>query len=148
MNKTAVYIGAPLFNEMERERNRKLKEFLEHLGFTTYLPQEDAGVAYDLIQKDFDTNQIRINIFNSDMEGVKHCDIFLCLLDGRVPDEGTCVELGVAYGLGKECIAYKTDNRAMDKYGDNLMIEGCVKSRVCCSLSELGSVLLEIKRNY
>ena len=144
MNKIVVYIGAPLFNEMERERNRKVKEFLEHLGFDTYLPQEKAGVSFDFVQKGFDKNQVRRKIFNSDIEGIRVCDIFLCLLDGRVPDEGTCVELGIAYALGKECIAYKTDTRAMDKNGDNLVIEGCIKSRIYSTLSELGDALLEL----
>jgi nucleoside 2-deoxyribosyltransferase len=146
MDKTVVYIGAPLFNEMERGRNRKVKEFLEHLCFDKYLPQEKAGVSYDLVQKGFDRNQVRRKIFNSDIEGIRECDVFLCLLDGRVPDEGTCVELWIAYALGKECIAYKTDTRATDKNGDNLIIEGCVKSRIYSSLSELGDALLELKK--
>ena len=148
MNKTVVYIGAPLFNEMERERNKKVKEFLERLGFDTYLPQEEAGVSYDLVQKGFDKSQVRRKIFDSDIEGIRQCDIFLCLLDGRVPDEGACGELGMAYALGKECIAYKTDSRAMDKNGDNLIIKGCVKSRIYNFLSELGYALLELKKLF
>ena len=146
MDKTVVYIGAPLFNEMERKRNRKVKEFLENLGFDVYFPQEKAGVSYDLVQKGFDKGQVRRKTFDSDIEGIRQCDIFLCLLDGRVPDEGTCVELGIAYALGKECIAYKTDTRAMDKNGDNLIIGGCVKSRIYSSPSELGDALLELKK--
>ena len=53
----------------------------------------------------------------------------LCLLDGRVPDEGMCVELGIAYALEKKCLGFKTDNRAMDKYGDNnIILDGCLLS--------------------
>jgi hypothetical protein len=45
-------------------------------------------------------------------------DVFLLVLDGRVPDEGACVELGIAYGhkwLGKReklLIGLHTDARA------------------------------------
>ena len=31
------------------------------------------------------------------MSAIKNCDILIFFLDGRVPDEGACVELGMAY---------------------------------------------------
>jgi hypothetical protein len=36
-------------------------------------------------------------MFELDMRKVFECDVFLFVLDGRVPDEGACVELGLAY---------------------------------------------------
>lgn len=45
-------------------------------------------------------------------------DVFLFVLDGRVPDEGTCVELGIAYcqkklqDPGKKHVGLRTDARA------------------------------------
>jgi nucleoside 2-deoxyribosyltransferase len=35
--------------------------------------------------------------FALDKDNVLACDVFLFVLDGRVPDEGACVELGIAY---------------------------------------------------
>ena len=37
-------------------------------------------------------------IFPLDRDQVNKADIFLFVLDGRVPDDGACVELGIAYG--------------------------------------------------
>jgi nucleoside 2-deoxyribosyltransferase len=48
-------------------------------------------------------------------------------LDGRVPDEGACVELGIAYGNGKRCYGFKTDTRSIEMGLDiNPMISGCM----------------------
>ena len=48
-------------------------------------------------------------------------------LDGRVPDEGACVELGIAYGCGKRCYGFKTDTRTIELGMDlNPMIAGCM----------------------
>lgn len=36
-------------------------------------------------------------MFIMDRDKILEADIFLFILDGRVPDEGACVELGIAY---------------------------------------------------
>lgn len=54
-------------------------------------------------------------------------EVLISDLNGRVPDEGGCVELGMAYAWGIKSIGFKTDTRALDYTGDdNLMIEGCM----------------------
>lgn len=140
-----IYIAAPLFNEMEWERNTRVKAFLQDLGFQVHLPQDEAGLSYDLISSDEEKAEVRTRLFESDVEGVKGCDIVVCLLDGRVPDEGTCIELGMAYAWGKICIGYKTDKRAMDQNGDNnIMIDGCIgESCIASTLPELRRMLLD-----
>ena len=93
--KKRIYVAAPLFNEMELERNSKIKEILVNNGYEIYLPQDEAGLAFDLIDEN---NKLEINkkIFEEDIKGINSSDILLFLLDGRVPDEGACVELGYA----------------------------------------------------
>ena len=50
------------------------------------------------------------------------------VLDGRVPDEGACVELGIAYAKGKRCYGVKTDTRGVEVNLDlNPMIAGCFR---------------------
>ena len=45
---------------------------------------------------------------------------------GRVPDEGACVELGIAYASGKRCYGFKSDARSIELDMDlNPMISGC-----------------------
>lgn len=134
-----IYFAAPLFNEMELKRNEEYTEILENWGYEVYLPQREAGLSAQIL-KDENNNKLEVNkrIFNTDLEGIKNSDILLFFLDGRVPDEGACVELGIAYALGKKCIGYKTDDRNLDFTGDdNLFIEGCMDFKVIHNKEDL-----------
>jgi len=62
-------------------------------------------------------------------------------MDGRVPDEGACVEIGIGYALGKEYIGLKTDVKGAFGGGDNPMVLGALKFRVAGSLEEVGEML-------
>lgn len=139
--KKKIYLAAPLFNEMELKRNEEMKKLLVEEGYDVYLPQEEAGLASELITKE---NKAKINkeIFETDIKGIKNSDILLFLLDGRVPDEGACVELGMAYAWNKKCVGYKTDTRALDITGDdNLFVEGCFDFKVARNVTELLELL-------
>ena len=138
-----VYIAAPLFNEMELKRNLEIADYLKKIGYNPYLPQNEVGLAYDMIN-DNNIQEVNKRIFESDIAGILSCDILLFLLDGRVPDEGACVELGMAYAWNKKCVGFKTDIRALDKTGDdNLFIEGCFNFKVAHNLDELKKYLEE-----
>ena len=39
----------------------------------------------------------RETMFEMDIAEIATCDVFLFVLDGRIPDEGACVELGLAF---------------------------------------------------
>jgi len=80
-------------------------------------------------------------IFTYDLEELKKSDILVCIMDGRVPDEGACVELGIAYAWGKECYGLKTDTRSVIHAQDNPMITGAVKGRIADSFSSLVSLI-------
>lgn len=138
-----IYIAAPLFNEMEIERNNSINEILEQEGFATYLPQRDGGLFYDLRQRGFSDKEIKEQIFASDHNAILDSDVILCLLDGRVLDEGMCIELGIGYALKKLCIGYKTDYRSQDKFGNNIMLEGTL-SKIFTEKTELINHLRQI----
>lgn len=134
-----IYFAAPLFNEMELKRNEEYTILFEQWGYEVYLPQREAGLSAKIL-KNGTNDKLEINkkIFNTDLQGIKNCDILIFFLDGRVPDEGACVELGIAYALGKRCIGYKTDDRNLDFTGDdNLFIEGCMNFKVMHNIEEL-----------
>lgn len=140
-----IYFAAPLFNEMELKRNEEYTALLESWGYEVYLPQREAGLSAQIL-KGNQTDKSRINreIFETDLKGIKNCDILIFFLDGRVPDEGACVELGIAFALGKKCIGYKTDDRNLDFTGDdNLFIEGCMNFEVMHTIEELKNKLME-----
>lgn len=133
-----VYLAAPLFNPQERLRNERLAASLELRGFGVYLPQRDAGVSYDAIASGLPKDKVRSDIFEGDLKAIRECDLLVGVLDGRVPDEGTCIEIGIAFALGKACYGLKTDDRAFDKHGDNnIMLDGCLEGRLCRSEQEL-----------
>lgn len=71
------------------------------------------------------------------MKRLKKSDIVVFVMDGRVPDEGACVEVGAAYVLGKECIGIKTDARSLIHGMDNPLISGVLKSRIAKSFEEI-----------
>ena len=139
-----IYYAAPLFNDMELNKNERMKRWLGSKGYFVYLPQDEAGLAYEKID---DNNKMQINkkIFESDVKCIKKSDLLIFDLNGRVPDEGGCVELGMAYAWGIKCIGFKTDTRALDYTGDdNLMIEGCMNFKIARNLEELEKMLKEI----
>lgn len=92
-----IYFAAPLFSKAERNFNQCLAENLELIGYQVFLPQRD-GAERDKSPFDKMTREERrLAIFQIDTTKILESDVFLFVLDGRVPDEGACVELGMAY---------------------------------------------------
>ena len=119
-----VYFAGPLFNEAEREYNLKLVTILESYGYEVFLPQRDGFLAPELEGKTAEEKTQMI--FQKDRDEVLKADILFMVLDGRIPDEGACVELGIAYASGKRCYGIKGDARSVELDMDiNPMITGC-----------------------
>lgn len=92
-----IYFAAPLFSTAERWFNERLAEKLETKGFRVFLPQRD-GVEGDRSPFDqMSRGERRRIMFHLDRDMIFESGIFLFVLDGRVPDERACVELGMAY---------------------------------------------------
>lgn len=140
MGTKRIYIAGPLFSEAEREYNIKLNDFLLENGFSTFLPQKDGYELSDLVQ-DSDPREVSDLIFRYDLGELKKADILVFVMDGRVPDEGACVEVGIAYALGKECYGLKTDSRSFIHSEDNPMISGALKNRIAGSFESLLSMI-------
>ena len=121
----SVYFAGPLFNQAEKDFNLKLTKVLEENGYEVFLPQRD-GIEAALLEGKSEEELVEM-IFSLDAGEVKKADIIFMNLDGRVPDEGACVELGIAYGCGKICYGFKTDTRSVELGMDlNPMISGCM----------------------
>ena len=113
-----IYFAGPLFSAAERRFNLGLTERLERAGFEVFLPQRD-GVERDKPPYDrMGGEERRIATFELDRRKVFECDVFLFVLDGRVPDEGACMELGLAHahkeltGADRLLVGLHTDHRA------------------------------------
>ena len=120
-----IYLAAPLFSQADRDYNLVVTQVLEEHDYQVFLPQRDGYLAPDLAGL---TEEQKITkIFDKDYEEVMKADIFFGIFDGRVPDEGVCIELGIAYANNKRCYGFKTDARTIE-YDMNLnpMIAGCL----------------------
>ncbi|MEM0139966.1 MAG: nucleoside 2-deoxyribosyltransferase [Ferroplasma sp.] len=147
MLKYDIYISAPLFNEMERAFNEKVDEFVRTAGFSTYLPQRDGGEDELLLQNPEMWPETSRRVFQRDVLSLKNSKILLMLMDGRVPDEGACVELGMAYALGKICIGFKTDTRSFATGQNNLMLDYSFSYEIIRTWDGLKDLLLKIKQH-
>jgi nucleoside 2-deoxyribosyltransferase len=121
-----LYFAAPLFSEAERRFNAELAARIEAAGFRVFMPQRDAAEARAIE----DPASRQRAIFELDRDQSLRADVVLAVFDGRVPDEGVCFELGVAYaqrlltGTPKLLVGLLTDSRTA--FADsrlNLMLE-------------------------
>lgn len=135
-----VYYAASLFNEAEREFNRRVVAMIHELGYSTWFPQEDVGLLTDLVEEMGTLEKVREHIFDLNIKEVQEADLVVLVLDGRVPDEGACIEAGIAWAMNKPIYALKTDIRSGEPGGNNIMIDGIVKT-VAESLDELREIL-------
>lgn len=119
-----IYIAGPLFTLAEQLFNEsftgRLRNSLPEAEII--LPQERAKV---LLGK---PNALRL-IFDDCIEMVRKCDVVVAVLDGPDADSGTCVELGYAFAEKKPIVGIRTDFRASEDRGLNLMV-----SHVCTTL--------------
>ena len=124
-NGKKVYFAGPMFNQSEKDYNLKVATILEEYGYEVFLPQRD-GIEAALLEGKTEQEMVEM-IFALDEKNVKDADIIFMNLDGRVPDEGACVELGIGYACGKRCYGFKTDTRSVELGMTlNPMISGCM----------------------
>ncbi len=128
-----LYFAAPLFSESELAFNAALTAEIERLGYAVFLPQRDGVDATKEPWASMPRADLHRAIFAGDRDAVLACDVLLVVLDGRVPDEGACIELGLAYadreatGRRRALIGLMTDRRGTF-LGDplNPMISGAL----------------------
>jgi deoxyguanosine kinase len=130
-----------LFNEAERAFNLRVKSMLDELGVETWFPQEDAGFLEQYMEQGMTLAQARHHIYSQNLKAVEAADVLIFCLDGRVPDEGACIEAGVAFGRGKRVIGLQTDFRAVEPGGNNLMIDGIIDYQIAHTIDELRRML-------
>lgn len=130
-----IYIAGPMFSQAELQFNETFANRLEALGYEIFLPQR-SGFRMDELLQTMAPSEVSRLIFTTDYKNIKKNDIFLIILDGRVPDEGACVALGLAYASGKPCYGFKTDSRSASAGCNNPMIDGSLR-HIFSSMEEL-----------
>eukprot|EP00747_Dinoflagellata_sp_TGD_P030928 gnl/TRDRNA2_/TRDRNA2_134952_c0_seq2.p1 gnl/TRDRNA2_/TRDRNA2_134952_c0~~gnl/TRDRNA2_/TRDRNA2_134952_c0_seq2.p1 ORF type:complete len:177 (-),score=29.26 gnl/TRDRNA2_/TRDRNA2_134952_c0_seq2:63-593(-) len=105
-----VYLASPL-GFSSSLRDHVLPHFvaaLEAVGAEVYEPfarNKQAG----LIKKEERT--WAWDVANADHQAVRTCDAIFAIINGLPPDEGVCVELGIAIALGKPTFLFRDDFR-------------------------------------
>jgi nucleoside 2-deoxyribosyltransferase len=126
-----LYFAAPLFNANELAFNARLTEAIEQLGYEVFLPQRE-GLELVPKLKEAGAETIAQTIFGLDWSKVRECDVLLCILDGRVPDEGVAVEIGLGYAdrvhhkPHRHLIGYATQDFHVFGEGLNPMLAGAL----------------------
>ena len=135
-----VYCAGPMFSVGDKHEMQLLAESLESSGYDTYLPQRDGLEMGELltdlpvlqtlkkvkmIEMEYFTYWVQMAIFCLDI----YClyvdtDVVVMNLNGRVPDEGACCEVAMAFTAGKPIIQYKQDFRSLMMDRDNPMVAG------------------------
>jgi nucleoside 2-deoxyribosyltransferase len=111
-----IYLAGPLFTQAERRWNRDLARLLERGGLSVNLPQDSASAPLSDEPPDFE------GCFRLCRQGVEEADAVVAILDGADADSGTCWECAYAYGRGIPVVAVRTDLRAGEDSGLNLML--------------------------
>lgn len=149
-----LYFAGPLFCLSERNFNSDLAAKIEALGYDIFLPQ-DSGIEEGETLESLGPEAWSQKIFNLDRDAVLESDVVLFILDGRVPDEGMCVELGLAYadrmhrGKPRSLIGYSTDFRVFSPAGLNAMLSGAldeVLNDEASLLARLGEIRQDASR--
>ena len=122
-----VYIAGPLFNDGEKAFNLKIDAVIRECGHETYLPQRDGGIVAEMPEF-IDGVPKGLYVFQKDCRNLDESDLFLLLMDGRVPDEGACTALGYCYARGKRCVGYQTDVRRAFGGDNNIMLNGALET--------------------
>ena len=129
-----LYFAAPLFSEGERQYNEQLTHKIEALGYRVFLPQRDGAERGAPPYDQMTGEEWSRAVFQLDKAQLLAADVFFFMLDGRVPDEGACVELGIAAcqkeltQSNKLLIGLHTDRRgAFPGTRLNAMIQGALE---------------------
>ena len=138
-----IYCAGPLFSQAEREFNEKVARELRDKGFEVFLPQENSSMT-ETPDTDEKRRKVMCGFFAKDIEAIESSDVLLIIMDGRVPDEGACFELGYAYARGKICVGLKTDTRVSELGTDNAMLVGSLGDNVAKDLPSLTTMLISI----
>lgn len=97
-----VYIAGKLGSESELTLLEKIDEVCKGLGFETFLPHRDVGLAKGI-------EDVK-RVFDGDIKnGFDNVKIVVASLDGLHVGAGTAWELGYAYARGIPAIGLKTD---------------------------------------
>ena len=117
-----VYLAGPLFSLNERASNRRLAVAIEKMcrEYRVILPQDFK------YHGTYNDKRFFREVYQACIRGVEQSRAIVAILDGPSSDDGTCFEVGYAVAKGIPVVGVRTDYRASQEMGCNLMLSrGC-----------------------
>lgn len=93
MKNYKIYLASPWFNNIQAEREERVKNKLRKLGFNVWSPKENSDLS------PIESQELREKIFSDNLREMDNCDIIFVITDEK--DMGTIWEAGYAYGTRK-----------------------------------------------
>ena len=117
-----LYLSAPIFTQAQRQWNRRLAAALaaELPGVEVVLPQDFR------VEGRYNDPRTFASIYRKCTEELAAAAALVAVLDGSDADSGTAFEVGFAAARGVPVVGVRTDYRAGQDRGTNLML-----SRAC-----------------
>ena len=141
--KFKVYIAGPFFNDEERNRMNRLKEYLSaerfKENFEFFFPM-DSTVAQAM---ELPNHEWAKKVFEADKDEILKSDMVIAIYDKQYSDSGTAWELGYAHGLNIPvqllCTDLNSDNSLMTMCAasDIYDFEGFLKDEDAIAFSSL-----------
>lgn len=117
-----IYLAGPLFSLNERASNRRLAQAIEKIApeWQVVLPQDYK------YHGSYNDKRFFRDVYQACIRGVEQSKALVAILDGPASDDGTCFEVGYAIAKGIPVVGVRTDYRASQEMGCNLMLSrGC-----------------------
>jgi nucleoside 2-deoxyribosyltransferase len=134
-----VYIAGKIGTQTELEMLEEIDSLCSSLGFKTFLPHRDVGLAKGM-------EDVK-RIFKGDIiDGFKDCNLVVALLDGLHIGSGTAWELGYAYAKNIPIIGIKTDE-SIEEALDYLSPIIIASTPIVTSIKELEKKLKSLKKS-
>lgn len=134
-----AFYAAGMLNQGERAFDLDVMRLLDELGYETMRsPGNTELKAY--VAAGMSPHEARSRLFKANLDAVDHADLVIVNLDGQVPDEGACIEVGIAYGRGKRCVGVRTSPPEPEDE-INPIVDGVLDYEVAHGLTELSNIL-------
>ena len=110
-----IFLSGPASNPISLAFNSGLTGELEKAGFAVFLPQRDSINPKKPPYSEMTRQERSQVIFEKFCDLIFACDVFLFIIDRRVPEEGQIFNLGMAYahrlatGCNRLIIGFQTD---------------------------------------
>jgi nucleoside 2-deoxyribosyltransferase len=117
MSNMTLYLAGPLFTFAERQFNACLAAAIQDR-----LPEMTLVLPQTFAESISGTPGFIEEMFRFCIASIDTSSAVLAILDGADADSGTCIEIGYALAKNKRIIGLRTDIRASEDRGLNLMV--------------------------